>query len=1088
MSRGEKTKPTTGFLDTLFGRPKKYGSATSSPIGGVGGNGIYSSGSTYGVGSRSLPRINSDNDISSGGQYDADECEMFIEHLDVEALNDKFEEMLDDMNLTEEKKTPIRDQSVVNKKKMLMMHYKKSSNEGNKKTCDKPTEYIQYLSQPDLSANKTYNCVVSLRIALTNHPLSWVSEFGTEGLRQVLSVLNECYRNDGKNAQFARIQYECIRCLKAIMNSTVGLKQMFGHKEALTVIARSLDINKPAVMLEAVKVLAAVSLIPPNGHEKALEAITMSADIENRCRFLPIVQGLKSIGNEALRVACLQFINAIVSTPEDLEFRGHLRNEIMRAGMYDVIDSLEKDCSEDLSRQLNIFNVHKEDDYEELVQRFDNVRMDFDDVGDCFDVIKNIVADTPAEPYLLSILQHFLFIKDDVSIRPAFYKLIEECVSQIVLHRNGCDPDFHATKRFQLDVQPLIDTVVEKSKAEEDRRVEELKDKLEHAVATRQEAEAKLIQAETTIKEFMLNSSMENNGKLGLNKKQDGNTSGPPPPPPPPPPPMFIGGNFPPPPPMPGSVGPPPPPPPPMPGGGPPPPPPFPGMTGGGIPRPPPPLGNLGNQLPPGLKPKKLWHVEGIKRANWKSIIPQKVSDKCFWARVQEESLASNDILQGLSEKFSSKPARKKPEDSTDKTTTLKKVRCLKVLEPKASQNLSILLGGSLKHLSYADVKRGVLKCDDVVLKGNVLDQLINYLPPPDQLKKLRDLDCPYEDLVEAEQFAVTMGEIKRLLPRLKSLSYRQHHPEMVQDIKPAIVAGTAACEEVKSGVKFNKMLELVLLLGNYMNSGSRNGQAYGFEISFLPKLTSIKDVENKSTLLHYLVDIVEKNYPDLITFGDELTHCDRAARVSIDVIQKTLRIMDTSLRNLDVDLTNNCNKQQCGEDDLFSEVMTPFAKEAKSQFELLQNMCKKMEALYDDLAEYYVFDKSKYTLEEFFTDLKAFKDSFYEAQRENHKRREAEEKSRRARDARDKAEKEKKERAARKKALIDMNADHTQEGVMDSLFEALQTGSAFSRDQRRRRQGGTNTGDDKRAPLLYRSRSRTAFTERDLPTTRVQH
>jgi len=37
-------------------------------------------------------------------------------------------------------------------------------------------------------------------------------------------------------------------------------------------------------------------------------------------------------------VACLQFINAIVSTPEDLEFRGHLRNEIMRAGMYDVID------------------------------------------------------------------------------------------------------------------------------------------------------------------------------------------------------------------------------------------------------------------------------------------------------------------------------------------------------------------------------------------------------------------------------------------------------------------------------------------------------------------------------------------------------------------------------------------------------------------------------------------------------------------------------------------------------------------------------------------------------------------------------
>lgn len=92
------------------------------------------------------------------------------------------------------------------------------------------------------------------------------------------------------------------------------------------------------------------------------------------------------------------------------------------------------------------------------------------------------------------------------------------------------------------------------------------------------------------------------------------------------------------------------------------------------------------------------------------------------------------------------------------RSTTLKKVRSLKVLEAKASQNLSILLGGSLKHLSYADVKRAVLRCDDTILKGNVLDQLINYLPPPDQLKKLRDLECPFEDLVEAEQFAVTVS------------------------------------------------------------------------------------------------------------------------------------------------------------------------------------------------------------------------------------------------------------------------------------------------------------------------------------------
>ena len=39
--------------------------------------------------------------------------------------------------------------------------------------------------------------------------------------------------------------------------------------------------------------------------------------------------------------------------------------------------------------------------------------------------------------------------------------------------------------------------------------------------------------------------------------------------------------------------------------------------------------------------------------------------------------------------------------------------------------------------------------------------------------------------------------------------------------------------------------------------------------------------------------------------------------------------------------------------------------------------MGKKMELVYQELAEYFVFDPQKYTLDEFFTDVKTFKDSF---------------------------------------------------------------------------------------------------------------
>lgn len=88
----------------------------------------------------------------------------------------------------------------------------------------------------------------------------------------------------------------------------------------------------------------------------------------------------------------------------------------------------------------------------------------------------------------------------------------------------------------------------------------------------------------------------------------------------------------------------------------------------------------------------------------------------------------------------------------------MKKVKSLRVLDSKVAQNLSILLGGPLKHLKYEDVKKSILRCNTNVLSANILEQLILYLPPPDQLKRLEQFKSDYADLTEAEQFAVTVS------------------------------------------------------------------------------------------------------------------------------------------------------------------------------------------------------------------------------------------------------------------------------------------------------------------------------------------
>lgn len=73
--------------------------------------------------------------------------------------------------------------------------------------------------------------------------------------------------------------------------------------------------------------------------------------------------------------------------------------------------------------------------------------------------------------------------------------------------------------------------------------------------------------------------------------------------------------------------------------------------------------------------------------------------------------------------------------------------------------------------------------------------------------------------------------------------------------------------------------------------------------------------------MLHYLVDIIEKKFPDMLNFSDELPHVDKAAKISTETIQKTLYQMEVNVKNLITDLSNS-RLPQC-EDDKFEEVMS---------------------------------------------------------------------------------------------------------------------------------------------------------------------
>uniref|UniRef100_UPI0037E855E0 protein diaphanous homolog 3-like n=1 Tax=Semicossyphus pulcher TaxID=241346 RepID=UPI0037E855E0 len=959
-----------------------------------------------------------------------------------------FEKMMEDMNLSEEKKTPLRDKDLNTKREMVIQYIFTASKTGSLRSSHQisPQEFLGELKSGVMD-ERLVACLDSLRVSLTSNPVSWVQNFGHEGLGLLLDILERLLFKKQQEKIDKKNQHKVVQCLKAFMNNKYGLDRILGEEKSLALLARAIDPTQSAMMTDVVKLLSAICIVgEENTLEKVLEAITTAGEWRTIERFSPIVQGLR-VRSVQLQVACMQLINALVTSPDELDFRLHIRNEFMRCGLKEILPQLTTIKNEALDIQLKVFEEHKEEDMIEFSHRLEDIKSELDDAGDVFSIVQSMVKDSSAEPYFLSILQHLMLIRNDYLVRPQYFKIIEECVSQIVLHRGGTDPDFSYRKRLDVDFSHLLEVCVDKARTDEyEQRASELAQKFDEEFLSRQEAQAQLVKCDEKIAELQaeLQAFRSQFGAVpvGLSSAHAGQVltstvfpSGPPPPssapgvPPPPPPP--------PPPPLPGCPAPPPPPGVPPPFGAPPPPPP--GFA----------LGSpIQHTLPYGLRPKKDFKPEtSMKRLNWSKIRPQEMSEGCFWVLADEDQYAKPELLSRVALTFcSQRTAKKEEEDQEDKKSIKKRIKELKVLDPKIAQNLSIFLGSF--RMPYNEIRRMIVEVDEEQLTEPMIQNLVKHLPEQEQLNALAKYKNEYANLSEPEQFGVVMSSVKRLRPRLSNILFRLQFEEQVNNLRPDILAVNAACDEVRKSRSFGRMLEVVLLLGNYMNAGSRNAQSYGFDLSSLCKLKDTKSADQTTTLLHFLAQVCEEEFPDVIKFVEDLEHVDRASRVSAENLEKSLRQMERQLLQLERDLETFSSPDD--PNDMFFTKMASFSKVAREQYGKLVIMHTNMETLYQNMLEYFAVDPKKTSVEELFTDLSNFRSMFTQALKENLRRRESEEKQRRARAAKEKAEREKQERQQKKRRLLEVNAENDETGVMDSLLEALQSGAAF-RDRRKR-------------------------------------
>ncbi|KAL1346070.1 uncharacterized protein [Arachis hypogaea] len=322
--------------------------------------------------------------------------------------------------------------------------------------------------------------------------------------------------------------------------------------------------------------------------------------------------------------------------------------------------------------------------------------------------------------------------------------------------------------------------------------------------------------------------------------------------PPPPAPPPSRGGGGPPPPPPPGGKGPPPPPPPGAKGPGPCPPPP-PAPKGGGGPRPPgpPPLkGAIGGKArPPGRGPEG---PGGVPKPKLKPFFWDKVqanSDQAMvWNQLKAGSFQFNEeMMESL---FGYNAAQEKSKPGMKKESREQTPQYIQIIEPKKAQNLSILL--KALNVTLEEVRDALLEGNEI--PPEFLNTLLKMAPSQEEELKLRLFTGDLHMLGPADRFLKAIVDIPFAFKRIETLHYMCTLSDELITTRDSFGVLEVACEELKSSRLFLKLLEAVLKTGNRMNDGTFRGGAQAFKLDTLLKLSDVKGVDGKTTLLHFVV------------------------------------------------------------------------------------------------------------------------------------------------------------------------------------------------------------------------------------------